>query len=144
MRDCEGAFNPGESEYSDFLTFYKETLNFEDTNGNDEIDSGRQNFPRLQHNHIEQFQYYTADKFNSTFSLNIRQLSTLSINVRGIDCNYDNLLLFLNSINYNIDAIILTECHIQHSNTYNYDLHNTHPIEGYDKFYIKSPTKRRN
>ena len=49
--------------------------------------------------------------------------------------------MYLNSFKFTFDAIILTECHIAVNDLCNFDLHNQHPIEGYDKFYVKSTIK---
>ena len=80
-------------------------------------------------------------KFNSTFSINVANCSVLSLNIRGIDCNFDKFVLYLASLNYNFDIIVLSECHIQINEHHNADLHNTHVIGGYDKYYTRSKIK---
>ena len=67
---------------------------------------------RLSPDNIEQFQYYSVEKFNNIFDNSANQFSTLNINIRGIDCNFDNLVLYLNTLSVTFDFIILTECHL--------------------------------
>ena len=135
--------DPVHSQSENFVKFYKDSLNLNE----DEVDQNdyqiiSQDYPRTLHNNLENFQYYTVDKFNNTFCRRTNgPITTLSINIRGIDCNYDNLLEFLNTIKYSFDVIILTECHIFKNEIYNADIHKTHPINGYDKFYTRSTIK---
>ena len=91
-------------------------------------------FPRYNQNHIENFSYYSTDQFNSKIEYKELDLSVISFNIRGIDCNFDKLILFLSSLNYKFDVITLVECHIKNDELYNHDLHNTHPLNNYDKF----------
>ena len=49
--------------------------------------------------------------------------------------------MYLNSVTYEFDIIVLTECHLQLNVTYDHDIHNQHPIQGYDKFYTRSKIK---
>ena len=144
MRDTEldSAYGSGE-EGNDFIQFYKQTL---DIHSEDERNilpiSNFQDFPRSLHNNLDDFQYYTADKFKTSFNENIQgQLSTININIRGLQCNYTNLIQYLKSLNFNFDVIILTECHIKIDELHDIDIHNQHPIDGYDKFYKKSCIK---
>lgn len=95
-------------------------------------------FPRYNQNHIENFSYYSTDQFNSKIEYKELDLSVISFNIRGIDCNFDKLILFLSSLNYKFDVITLVECHIKNDELYNHDLHNTHPLNNYDKFYVRS------
>ena len=125
-------------EYNSFTKFYQETSNYESTNCDNSLENS---LPRFQQDHIEKFSYYTADKFKAEFSSNLRNLSTLSINIRGIECNYDNFMIYLAELNYDFDVIALTECHLQQNEVYNYDLENTHTIQGYTKFYSRSKIK---
>ena len=144
MRDeLDSACIYGGGDCGGFSQFYKQTIDYEaeDSPNIDNYGLSRPDFPRLLHNNIETFQYYSADKFNNCFVNNDSQISTLNVNVRGINCNYDNFVMYLNSLKYNFDALILTECHIQADELYNADLHNMHPIDGYDKFYVKSSIK---
>ena len=48
---------------------------------------------------------------------------------------------FLLSFKYHFDIIVLSKTHINNLDCYLPDLHDTHVIEGYDKFYVRS-TKR--
>ena len=138
MAEADSAYGSGDDE-KDFITFYKQTLNI---NENDEskfdLEIGGPDFPRLLHNDMDEFQYYDVEKFNKLTNITADGLSTININIRGIDCNYQNLTQYINSMRHKFDVIILTECHIQLDNNYNADLHQTHPIEGYRKFYVRS------
>ena len=121
----------------EFLKFYKQTLDIADNEDNHNELS--MDFPRTLHSNLDKFQYYTVEKFNNSFKTQtINQLSTISINIRGLSCNYINLIQYLKSLKIEFDALILTECHIQMNELFDEDLHKTHPIEGYDKFYVKS------
>ncbi len=133
----------GDSGYEGFRNFYKQTIDIdqEDSDILNNLDLGRPDFPRALHDNIDKFQYYTVNKFNNTFQNSTEQLSVISINVRGISCNYDNLLMYLNSLKINFDAVVLTECHIPKNALCNFDLHAQHPLEGYDKFYVQSTIK---
>ena len=135
------AHDVGGREYGGFAEFYKQTIDYETDDRENGLDLGRPEYPRVLHNNIDQFQYYTVENFKSTFQSDPEQLSIININIRGINRNFDNLVLYLNSLNYTFDAIVLTECHIEKSTLVNVDLHNKHPIEGYDKFYIESNIK---
>ena len=95
-------------------------------------------FPRYNHNHIENFSYYSVDDFNSKIEYKELDLSVISFNIRGIDCNFDKLVLFLSTLKYQIDVITLVECHIKENELYNNDLHFAHVINNYDKFYGQS------
>ena len=44
----------------------------------------------------------------------------------------------MKSITHEFDIIALTEFHLHLNQTYNSDPQFTHPIPGYDKFYVKS------
>ena len=75
-----------------FTEFYKLTCN--DLNGFD--DEERLDFPRFQNLNIDDFAYYTTDKFNERIKIEIgADFSTLHINVRGLECNYDNFIMLL-------------------------------------------------
>ena len=126
----------------EFKQFYKQTLGIDnDCEQSDILSSEFKDFPRSLHNNLDSFQYFTVDKFNKSFNTNIKgQLSTININVRGLECNFSNLTQFLNTMHYKFDVIFLTECHIQ-ADDLNIDIHNRHPIDGYDKFYVKSCIK---
>ena len=140
--EIDGDCGTSDDTYTDFTTFYKQTAgidkNYDNTTDFDDLNFDGQNYPRTLHDNIENFQYYSPEKFNTHIKNNNKQLSTISFNVRGIACNFDNLITYLNSLNFTFDAIILTECHIQQNEHHNPDIHNTHKIEGYDKFYIRS------
>ncbi len=139
----DSAHDCGDGDYQEFTEFYKQTLDIDDSekSTHNELNLGRPDFPRVLHENIDKFQYFSVDKFNKTFQNSPEQLSTISINVRGISCNYDNLIMYLSSFKFTFDAVILTECHIAINDHCNFDLHNQHPLEGYDKFYVKSTIK---
>ena len=98
-------------------------------------------FPRYNHNHIENFSYYSVDDFNSKIEYKELDLSVISFNIRGIDCNFDKLVLLLSTLKYQFDVITLVECHIKENELYNNDLHFAHVINNYDKIYVKSKIK---
>ena len=124
----EHSNHPGGREYNAFQKFYREINNIDNISSTDNI-SIRDDFPRNNHDHVETFSYYSADKFSNTFNMNNSAFSTISINVRGIEHNFDNLLLFLNSIMYEFDIIALTECHIHLNETHNFDIHCITPTQ---------------
>ena len=51
-------------------------------------------------------------------------------NVRGIDRNYDNILLYLKSLDDPFDVICLSECHILQGKS---EIDNRYDMTGYDK-----------
>ena len=122
-----------DNSYNTFTNFYRQGATI-DLNDNT---NSRQDYPRFHNTSIDDFQYYSVEKFNNQIKHNSSNLSVLNINVRGISCNYDNLTLYLNSLNFIFDAIILTECHIP-KDAANIDIHNTFPINGYVLFYTRS------
>ena len=115
-----------------FTDFYRQSAMIHD---NDPM--CRQDFPRLDNTGIDDFDYYTDVKFQDSFKYNKNNLSIFNVNIRGISCNFDNLTMYLNSLNFTFDAIVLSECHIQ-KDLANVDLHNKYPITGYNLFYVKS------
>ena len=131
-------YDNDDNSYNTFTNFYRQST----TSDTDDIKSNsniRQDFPRFHNTSIEEFDYYSVDKFNSHFKNNISDLSVLNINIRGTSCNFDQFILYLNSLNYLFDAIILTECHLPKDEA-NIDMHNTFPINGYEMFYTRSNT----
>ena len=58
---------------NEFIDFYRETCNIEQS------DSQRADFPRLINSCIDNFDYYTPDKFNSTMDSNEMDLNMISI-----------------------------------------------------------------
>ncbi len=130
----EQEVGPGEGEYSDFSIFYRKTLDNVTTISTGHNDNDIPDHPRLSTDNIEKFQYYSVDKFNDKFNNSSNQFSTLNINIRVIDCNFDNLVLYLNTLSVTFDFIVLTECHLYDNKIYSQDLHNQQPISGYDRF----------
>ena len=126
-----------DAKNDNFLNFYRQGSE-QVFDGNDEND--RNDFPRLHNTGIDDFEYFGNEKFRERFKYSVNNLSILNFNIRGINKNYDNLLSFLNSLNYKFDAIILNECHI-YKDINNIDLHSSFPITGYKLFYIKSNIK---
>ncbi len=120
---------------NEFVDFYRETCNLE------EPESQRAEFPRLINSCIDSFDYYTPEKFNTTIENNEMDLNVISINVRGLATNFDNLVEYLSTFNIKFDAIILTECHIQESLIGLHTIENMYPIAGYNKFSVLSTIK---
>ena len=120
-----------------FTDFYKQTCNAQNVCDNEE----RTDFPRFQNLNIDDFAYYTTDKFNESIKIEIgTDFTTLHINVRGIECNYDNLIMYLNMFKIPFDVIVLSECHIN-GTTGCSDIDKKFDINGYQKFYCKSRIK---
>ncbi len=130
-----------EDDYLTFPNFYKQTL--ERSSNGDKVtnDFDDKDFPRITHQNVEEFQYYNVEKFNGKFKNNVEQISTLNINIRGVNCNFDNFILYLNSLSVTFDVISLSECHIPKNELYNRDIKNEHHIPGYDEFYVLSSIK---
>jgi len=117
-----------------FADFYKET-DFAD------YDENRINFPRLNNLNIDNFGYHTPDKYNTTINQKAdSDLAIININIRGIACNFDNLLVFLNTFSTAFDVIILTETHVQDTPQYS-NIHNRFNIVGYNSNHSKSSIK---
>ena len=110
-----------------FLNFYR-LGSEQDFGGN--VENERNDFPRLYNTGIDNFEYFCNEQFRERFKYSENNLSILNFNIRGINKNYDSLLLYLNSLDYKFDAIILNECHIQ-KDINNVDLHSNFPISGY-------------
>ena len=102
---------------------------------------GTNNTTNILDNNISQnnFKYYSTKDFNNEISNATTQsdLKIININVRGLNCNYENLVTYLSTIEIQFDIICLSECHIQ-DDINNTDLHNYYPISGYNMFYSKS------
>ena len=120
---------------NDFIEFYRETCNIEDT------DFQRADFPRLINSCIDKFDYYTPEKFNATIVSNDSDFNVLNVNIRGLATNFDNFILYLSTFSIHFDAIIVTECHIQESIIGTQIIKNMYPILGYSKFSILSTIK---
>ena len=117
-----------------FSEFYKEIHSNEIVDD----DNTRPEFPRAMHDNIDNFKYHTVESFNTEIKTEEKsKLSVLNINIRGIDCNFENFLNYISTIEHNFDVLILTEAHIQVDPHYNADLHQKHVISGYDKFYCR-------
>ena len=54
-------------------------------------------------------------------------LKVVHFNIRGIEKNFDNLILYLNSLNHSFDVICLSEIHITNVN----HVKNRFTMEGY-------------
>ena len=102
----------------------------------DNISNERFDFPRLNKFDPNAFDYYTAEKFNKLLQsqkYNNRSLKVLHLNIRGLEAHYQDMILFLNTLNTSFDVITLSECHLRKSNTY---LNcNRFAINGYDNFF---------
>ena len=105
----------------------------------DNISNERFDFPRLNKFDPNTFDYYTAEKFNKLLQsqkYNNRSLKVLHLNIRGLEAHYQDMILFLNTLNTSFDVITLSECHLRKSNTY---LNcNRFAINGYDNFFVFS------
>ena len=72
-------YDNDDNSYNTFTNFYRQST----TSDTDDIKSNsniRQDFPRFHNTSIEEFDYYSVDKFNSHFKNNISDLSVLNIN----------------------------------------------------------------
>ena len=111
-----------------------------DDDDDDDRDDFTHDFPRLNNFNLDNFDYYSIDKINTLFnkhnSLN-KSLKIVHFNIRGLDKNFDNLILYLNSLDHTFDVITLSECHI----TLNTNIDNRYKIEGYDNFFVYSNIK---
>ena len=98
-------------------------------------------FPRNENTFIEKFKYYTIEEFNRKFPKEQKSMESdlklMNYNVRGINCNYDNLVTYLAALNIRPDILVLTECHIT-KDDFNMDLSAKYKLEGYNLYYIKS------
>ena len=78
----------------------------------DDIDADIHHFDEIYPsvNESIQKQYYSADEFNSKFSPNCgNDLSVFHINIRSLNKNGDELLVYLETINRKFDVICITE-----------------------------------
>ena len=74
----------------------------------DNISNERFDFPRLNKFDPNTFDYYTAEKFNKLLQsqkYNNRSLKVLHLNIRGLEAHYQDMLLFLNTLNTSFDVI---------------------------------------
>ena len=104
-------------------------------------DDFRQDFPRLNNHPALNFDYHNIDKFNSLskkIQNNKNSLKVCHFNVRGIDRNYDNILLYLKSLDDPFDVICLSECHILQGKS---EIDNRYDMTGYDKHIVYSTIK---
>ena len=96
-------------------------------------------FPNLNSINADEFDYYNIEKLNSIYSdkqINSNQaLSVGHFNIRGLQTNYDKLVLYLNSLSQPFDFICLSETHIHSENC---DIDDRFNLEGYDKHYVSS------
>ena len=121
-----------EEKFKNFTDFYK--------NISEDLDSVE--YPRLNNLNIDEFQYSTIQKFDSKIKESAsNDLKVIHVNIVGIDKNFINLINFLNSFDNFFDIIVLSECHINNHDILLPDLHNTHIIQGYNKFYVRSSRK---
>ena len=112
-----------------------------DGDSDSESDEYNQDFPRMNNSSSVNFDYYTIDKFNSFSQALPSTKSSLKVchfNIRGIDKNYDSLVLYLNSIHSSFDIICLSECHIQIDRT---NIDDRYSLVGYDKHLVYSNIK---
>lgn len=98
------------------------------------------NLPRFEKTSSTSFAYFSTEKLNETATKHNNMntfLKIINFNVRGIGKNFDNLLLYLNSISFSFDIITLSECHILRKNP----IDNMYDISGYDKHIVYSNRK---
>ena len=104
------------------------------SSGHNSLDE-RFDFPRLNKFNQDSFDYYTAEKFNTLLQSNKytnNSLKILHLNIRGLEAHYEDLVLFLNTLDTSFDIITLSECHLSNKNTY---LNNRRfSLDGYDNF----------
>jgi len=97
-------------------------------------------FPRLNNFDEADFDYYTISKYNALYNHEITDsglLKVMHVNIRGIQSNFDNLVLYLNTLDHSFDFICLSECHLP--KTANID--DRFNLEGYDKYVVYSTIK---
>lgn len=98
----------------------------------------------MNDNYIPELKIPTTLCCNNSLELNLlyeklcgNQAKTLTIfhlNIRGIQTNYNEFNILLNSLNFEYDIIILTETHIKHTtNAYN--------LPNYSTFYYNNNVK---
>ena len=106
-------------------------------------DDYRQDFPRFN-NHsatAQKFEYYSVDKLNGLIKTIPNKLNALKIchfNLRGIEKNYNNIILYLKTINEPFDVICLSECHLLQGKS---NIDDRFDITGYDKHVVYSTIK---
>lgn len=103
----------------------------------DDDDFGGLYFPRLNKFNTIDYKYYTIDKYNSFCSNMHNKSASLKIihfNIVGLNNNFDNLMLYLNTLQFHFDIICLSETHV---NTKKYN-QNQYTMEGYDNCYVAS------
>ena len=116
------------NDFNDFETLYKDTKLYED-------------FPRLDNLNLDNFEYYSTDKFNECFDKPLTDdLKIAHFNIRGIQSNYRKFIEYLNVINLQFDIIMISEARIPES-VIDIDMHNSFPIDGYTLFYTRSKIK---
>lgn len=120
---------------NDFVEFYKETCAI------DNPDAERVDFPRLINSCIDNFEYYSVEKFNVKITPNENDFSIISFNIRGLAANFDNFVTYLSIFKLKFDVIIATECHIQDNIIGPKIIENMYSISGYNKFYVLSTIK---
>ena len=90
--------------------------------GQNSIDeTERFDFPRLNKFNQDTFDYYTAEKFNKLLQSNKytnNSLKIIHLNILGLEAHYDDLILFLTTLDMSFDIITLSECHLSNKNTY--------------------------
>lgn len=139
MESDNGQINSDTSDLDRFRDFY---LNLNNDNDDSQVSClPNLDFPRYNNTCVDNFKYYTIDEFNHKFaneqeSFN-SDLKFMNYNVRGINCNYDNLVTYLVALNVRPDILVLTECHITKDNV-NIDLSTKFKLEGYNLYYCKS------
>ena len=141
--DVAGAGYGGE-HLDGFAKFYKQSAGIDEDDEENILISERIDFPRMNKNIIDDFEYFSVDKFNQRYNEQANaevNFSVLNLNIRGLECNFDKLVLFLNSIKHKFDVIVLNEAHLLDSPLTNSDMHIRYPLNGYDLFHVNSTIK---
>ena len=127
----------GQFNFQNFNQIINKDIYYDD---DDDGDDFTHDFPRLNNFNLDNFDYYSIDKINTLFNKhnNInKSLKIVHFNIRGLVKNFDNLILYLSSLDHTFDVITLSECHI----TLNNNIDNRYKIEGYDNFFVYSNIK---
>ena len=141
----ENLFLHGDGKLNPLHSFNKMDLETEDIDydsivfSEENPSNERFDFPRLNKFDPNNFDYYTAEKFNKFLQSNSnvhKSLKILHLNIRGLETHYQDLVLFLNTLNTSFDVITLSECHLRNSNTYLN--RNRFTINGYNNFFVFS------
>ena len=116
-------------------------LDFDDVNlfSQDDIDCIDFNNNNIVQNTDQQCNYFNTTTIDNIYSNNLDRdnaLKLIHLNVRGLSTNYNNLILYLNTLTLSFDIICLSEVHLQQGKTY-LDTDRFH-INGYKTYKVFS------